>query len=601
MKALILNSGRGTRLGGLTAERPKCMLELNNGETILGRQLRLLGECGIREFVITTGPYPEQIEAVAEAFSGYQITLVPNPDYESTNYLVSMAYAKDCLAGDVLLLHGDLVFNKAIVQNLLDCKAASACLYHEEKPLPEKDFKAVFDGESLRQVGTGLFGAECYAFQPFYKLEHSVMSQWLEQIDRFILAGHVTVYAEEALNCLLDKLSITRLSYRDHYVEEIDNREDYIRVAEEIRSFDYQEQLIDCSGELGPALNKRLESWHARRLFVVCGSSAIAALKPLLAAGGYDCVMFGGYRPNPELEDIKKGVRIFNDSGCDTIVSAGGGSTMDVAKAIKLLSAAHSEADFLANRHNYNPIRHLAIPTTGGSGSESTRFAVLYHQGVKQSIAHDSILPDAVILSARLLETLPDYHKKATLLDALCQAIESYWAKSAGGESQAYAAQAISLILSNYRGYFNHEEKAATQILLASNLSGRAINLSRTTLPHAMSYQLTKMYGISHGHAVGLCLGTVWQDLLTYRAHAPAHLDSTLESLGQLFGGSSAAEAVGIYRKLYDEMDLETPRAGLSRLSALAASVDSERSGNHPVSYDTAGVLRLYGLILKRQ
>ena len=119
MKAIIFNSGLGRRMAGLTEKNPKCMVKLYNGETIFERQIRILNECGINEFIVTTGPFKEQLYEVAAKFENVKFQFVANDDYMNTNYIVSMNNANENLDDDVLLLHGDLVFNKNLVIKLL--------------------------------------------------------------------------------------------------------------------------------------------------------------------------------------------------------------------------------------------------------------------------------------------------------------------------------------------------------------------------------------------------------------------------------------------------------------------------------------------------
>ena len=119
MKALIFNSGTDSRRGKLTEDKPKCLLPLPGGETILSRQLRLLAASGIRQAVITTGAYTEQIRQQAEG-SGLDIILVENPLYRETNYIYSMHLAQEAIQGsDLLMLHGDLVFDTQVLEKLL--------------------------------------------------------------------------------------------------------------------------------------------------------------------------------------------------------------------------------------------------------------------------------------------------------------------------------------------------------------------------------------------------------------------------------------------------------------------------------------------------
>lgn len=238
MKAIIFNSGLGSRMAKLTENNPKCMVKLYNGETILERQIRILSDCGIKDFIITTGPFKEQLYEVANKFNKLNFQFVANDDYKNTNYIVSMNNANEYLDDDVLLLHGDLVFNKNLVIKLLDNKNKSVCLYNEEKTLPEKDFKGRFKDNKLLEVSVNIFDDDCYSFQPLYKLDKKDLQLWKEKVAEFVKEGNVKAYAENALNEITDKISIYGMSYKDDYIEEIDNEEDYKRVSSEIKDFD---------------------------------------------------------------------------------------------------------------------------------------------------------------------------------------------------------------------------------------------------------------------------------------------------------------------------------------------------------------------------
>lgn len=243
MKAIIFNSGLGSRMKGLTENNPKCMVKLYNGETIFERQIRILSECGIQQFIITTGPFKEQLYEVAEKFKNITFQFVNNDNYKNTNYIVSMNNASEYLDDDVLLMHGDLVFNKNLVIKLLNNKNGSVCLYNENKALPEKDFKGRFKDNKLLEVSVNIFDNDCYTFQPLYKLEKKDLQLWKEKVFEFVKNGNVKVYAENALNEITEKLNIQGMSYKDDYIDEIDNEIDYNRVSNEIKEFDYKENI----------------------------------------------------------------------------------------------------------------------------------------------------------------------------------------------------------------------------------------------------------------------------------------------------------------------------------------------------------------------
>lgn len=244
MKAIIFNSGLGSRMGELTRNKHKSMIKLYNGETILERQIRILNEYGIKEFVITVGYKKEQIIEMTKKYTNISFYFVENYDYMNTNYIVSMNNAYELLDDNFLLLHGDLVFNRKLIEKILKDKRESICLFNENKQLPEKDFKGRFKDNILKEVSISIFDDDCYAFQPLYKLSKRDINVWKNKVKEFVNNGKTKVYAEEALNEITDKISIYGMSYKDDYIEEIDNIDDYIRVSNEIKIFDEEENKL---------------------------------------------------------------------------------------------------------------------------------------------------------------------------------------------------------------------------------------------------------------------------------------------------------------------------------------------------------------------
>ena len=247
MKALIFNSGLGSRMEGLSSDKPKCMVTLYNGETIFERQIRILSECGIKDFIVTTGYRKEQIMELSKKYDSLNFVFVENMDYENTNYIVSMSNAYPYLDDDMLILHGDLVFNKKLVEKVIKNEKPSVCLFHEDKELPKKDFKGRIIDNKLKEVSISIFDENCYAFQPFYKLSREVAQVWKNKVAEFVKEGQVRVYAENALNQVTDEVEIYALSYKNDYIEEIDNLEDYRRVSVEIKQFDCKEQKAELT------------------------------------------------------------------------------------------------------------------------------------------------------------------------------------------------------------------------------------------------------------------------------------------------------------------------------------------------------------------
>ena len=278
---------------------------------------------------------------------------------------------------------------------------------------------------------------------------------------------------------------------------------------------------------------------------------------------------FDGFTSNPLYDDIMDGAELLRMSKCDFIVAIGGGSCIDAAKGIK--------------HYNHADIPIMAVPTTSGTGSEATHFAVIYKNGEKHSVADARLLPDIVVLQPDALKTLPIYQKKCTMLDALCQAIESWWSKKATPESIRYAKEAIRLILDNMESYLSNEEQGNQNMLTASNLAGKAINITTTTAPHAMSYKLTSLYGLPHGHAVALCLPKVWRYMKGF------------DDIAREIGGQNCEEAVSVFEKMLGDLDMPPPENVTDAdIDILANSVNLQRLQNNPVGLDKETIKNLY-------
>ncbi len=237
MKALILNSGMGTRMGVLTSEQPKCMTEITHSDTILSRQLKLIADAGIKEVVMTTGYREDVLVQYCNSLElPLDIRFVKNPVYEQTNYIYSIYCAKEYLDDDIILMHGDLVFENEVFDKVMEspvsCMTVSSTL-----PLPQKDFKAkVVDGKVMA-VGVDIFD-EAMEAQAFYKLYRDDWKIWLDKISEFCEAGNQKVYAENALNELNGAANISALDIRNLLCAEIDNTDDLAVVSAKIKEIE---------------------------------------------------------------------------------------------------------------------------------------------------------------------------------------------------------------------------------------------------------------------------------------------------------------------------------------------------------------------------
>ena len=350
-----------------------------------------------------------------------------------------------------------------------------------------------------------------------------------------------------------------------------------------------------------------------RKLFLVIDASyPYLSLKADIEAltNDLEVVKFSDFTPNPLYEQVCAGLRLIHDAHCDAIMAIGGGSAIDVSKCIKLamLSEEGSKALIPPLVSLRLPIDGakvplIAIPTTAGTGSESTHNAVMYYESVKQTVTNDEILPDIAILEPSVLSTLPLYQKKCTMMDAFCQGIESWWSVNSTPESRKYSRQTVELVTRYWQQYiFDNDFEASRHIMLAANYSGRAINIAQTTAAHAMSYKITSLFKFPHGHAVAACLPEIWEFMLRHPekcrdARGQRHVTDVFNHIANAMGAASPRDAIKKFRDMMEAMDLKQPATELDRqitLETLCQSVNPIRLKNNPVELDETTILALY-------
>lgn len=241
MKALILNSGLGNRMGEHTSCKPKCMIQINETETILSRQLNLLVQAGISDVVITTGYYDEILVEYCQKLNlPLNYVFVKNKEYATTNYIYSIYCAREYLNdSEVILVHGDLVYESSVFEDIVSskksCMAVSSLL-----ELPEKDFKAVVENGIIKAVGIEFFNC-ALAAQPLYKLMEYDWSIWLNNIISFCESNDESkrkCYAELALNEVVDKIQLLIYDFTNKLCAEVDKVEDLNIVKNKLKEIE---------------------------------------------------------------------------------------------------------------------------------------------------------------------------------------------------------------------------------------------------------------------------------------------------------------------------------------------------------------------------
>ncbi len=328
------------------------------------------------------------------------------------------------------------------------------------------------------------------------------------------------------------------------------------------------ELLADC----GPFLFVRDPiAWEA--------SGAAAALEDALASLGG--VPFEEQGEKPRLEVMQAAAALAEAESCRAILAIGGGTSIDTAKGAAWCMAGGALRAQPAPETELLPI--LAVPTTAGTGSEATHFAVCWHEGRKHSLADPRLLPAHAIVDSNLHQSLSPRLTATAGFDALCQALESLWSHSVTDSSREDASQAARLLLGSLEGAVTQPTPELRRAMArGAHLAGRAINVTKTTTPHALSYALTFEHGIPHGYAVAL----TFPHCLALR-HAREQSPPGTAPVSELLGSTSET-AVARFQELQERCGAPTSLSALgvkeSDLELIAASVDPNRLANDPLA-----------------
>lgn len=303
-------------------------------------------------------------------------------------------------------------------------------------------------------------------------------------------------------------------------------------------------------------------------------------------SGALECVesqlvgstLFDGVEENPTTETCERGAEVCRQAKCDFVVALGGGSAMDTAKAIAVLATNDAPCSqyFGSNTYSNPPLPVVAIPTTAGTGSEVTPYAVLVDSDThtKRTIAGKALFPRLALLDPDITVTMPRTVTIHTGLDALSQAMEGMVSRSSTAMGDVLALETCRIvtqwlpIAANEPGNL----EARMHMLYAAMLSGCVIAQSGTTLVHGMGYALTLEFGVPHGLANGLLLAP----LFAYNAQ---YCPETVASIAHALGGTDIAQAVyALFHRLGTSAAGRDHRIDENRLRELAQAISADRS-----------------------
>ena len=225
MKAIILASGIGKRLRPLTNKNPKSLIKINN-KTIVECQINKLLKYKIKDIVLTTGPFENKLKKfLKEKYKNLDITYVNNSRYDKTNYIYSLWLTKEYINDDIILLHGDLIFDEKLLKKLI-AKKENLVLINKEAKIPKKDFKAVIEKNKVIKIGVNFFTNNSYLSMPMYKFSKKDFLIWMNEIEKEIKKGNLNIYAEDVFNKISNKINLKPLFFYKEICMEIDTKED---------------------------------------------------------------------------------------------------------------------------------------------------------------------------------------------------------------------------------------------------------------------------------------------------------------------------------------------------------------------------------------
>ena len=363
-------------------------------------------------------------------------------------------------------------------------------------------------------------------------------------------------------------------------------------------------------------IKKIISNLDAKKILLVTGKGSYkksgSEEKLIQYLGDAVIKRFFDFEPNPNIKDVLVGINIISSFKPDLVIAVGGGSVIDIAKLINIF-AVHvaKEKEIYEFVNESSSVKQaglplIAIPTTSGTGSEATHFAVVYIGNKKYSFAHEYVLPNFSIIDPSLSYSNPAYIKACSGFDALSQAIESFWAVGSTEESRSYSREAIKIILSSIEmAVLESDKKSMDRMSLAANLAGKAINISKTTAAHAVSYPITKLLGIPHGHAVALTLGSFFVINSHYSesqlndSRGIQYFDNISKELLNLFDCSRSEQVSQRWSQIMTNIGLETNLKSIFSkknidYELIKKEINLERLNNNPVKVNSSQIENLF-------
>ena len=346
-------------------------------------------------------------------------------------------------------------------------------------------------------------------------------------------------------------------------------------------------------------LKNFLKDKRYKKIFIICGKKSYvkSGAKNLLAKHLVNKITKFYYKssPYPDIVELKNIIFSLRNFFPDLIIAVGGGSVIDYAKIAR---AVEDESNLNKKIINYSCsikkrlVELVAIPTTAGSGSEVTSNAVIYIKKIKYSVENEKLKPDHFFLIPKLIINASKKIKSSSGFDAIAQAVESLISKKSNIQSINFAKKSLSISLKYYLEYLKNPSFQNTSAMcIAANLSGKAISISKTTAPHAVSYPFTSFYNISHGHAVSLTLEKFLKfNFINYKkANCNFEIVKRYKSIFRIFGVKDILELekylMNIKKEANLQSDFEKLKINMHRnIDRIVDNVNLLRLKNNPIN-----------------
>lgn len=286
-----------------------------------------------------------------------------------------------------------------------------------------------------------------------------------------------------------------------------------------IFSFTGAKKIVFGNGSI-LTLASHIKEHHAQNPLIVIDKNLAKTdlqekIASILVSEGIKFTVFDKVEPEPRIELADEGAELAVKNKCDIVIGIGGGSAMDVAKAIAVIATNKgAAADYVGlNKVPKAGLPKIMIPTTAGTGSEVTFTAVFVRKNLKKKEGMNSpyLYPELALLDPELTLSLPPAPTAQTGLDALCHAIESYTSINSSPMSEIFSLEAIALIAENLRTCVHDGKNIAARerMLLGSLYAGIGLANAGVTAVHSLSYPLGGKFGVSHGLANTILLAPV--------------------------------------------------------------------------------------------